>query len=112
MLSAVLARLRGVKKESKRNHIGDLMNVCVSAYPDLHPWQVRQACLGTIRPLLDVMTSVDVAFYEMYYDYLAMLLDPSEGHDAARRDAALVAVSSLVCRCVSSAMTHSLLLSR
>lgn len=82
------------------------MNICVSAYPDLRPWQVRKACMGTLRPSLDDMTAEDVDFYEMYYEYLSMLLDPSEGHDAARRDAALVTVRtkssfSILCRCAS-----------
>jgi hypothetical protein len=92
MLSAILVRLQGIQKESKRDHRGDLMNICVSAYPDLRPWQVRKACVGAGNSLSKEMTATDEAFHDMYYEYLSLLLDPSDGHDAARQDVDLVTV--------------------
>lgn len=95
MLSAILARLQGIRKEPKSGRRHDLMNICVLAYPDLCPWQVRQACLGRDATPVDGVTATDlVEFHDMYYEYLSLLLHPWEGQDAARQDAELVTVST------------------
>jgi hypothetical protein len=71
------------------------MNICVSAYPDLRPWQVRKSCVGAGNPLLKEMTATEEEFHDMYYEYLSLLLDPLDGHDAARQDVNLVMVRQL-----------------
>lgn len=91
MLSAILVRLQRIRKESKSARRRDMMNICVLAYPDLRPWQVRQACLGADVTSVD-SAAVDSEFRDMYYEYLSLLLHPWEGHDAARQDAELVTV--------------------
>lgn len=90
MLSAIISRLQGVRKESKSDRRNDMMNICVLAYPDLLPWQVRQACVGS-----DMAAADSSEYCDMYYEYLSLLLHPWEGHDAARRDVDLVTVSPL-----------------
>lgn len=89
MLSAIVLHLKGIRTELKSARRHDLMNICVLAYPDLRPWQVRQACLGSAANGAEV----DLEFHEMYYEYLSLLLHPWEGHDAARHDVELVTVS-------------------
>ena len=75
------------------------MNICVLAYPDLRPWQVRQACLGKDTISADDRPAVETEFHEMYYEYLSLLLHPWEGQDAARQDAELVTVSTFELLC-------------
>lgn len=87
--------------------------MCVSAFPDVQPWQVRKACLGrmykssssrssssgttttattpTSATELKKSISEDI-LHDFYYSYLTMLMDPVEGHDDARHDANLVEV--------------------
>jgi hypothetical protein len=89
MLSAILSRIQGIRNEPKSKRRQDMMNICVLAYPDLRPWQVRQACLGENFTSSHSTTS-DLEFHKMYYEYLSLLLHPWEGHDAARQDAELV----------------------
>jgi hypothetical protein len=91
MLSAILSRIQGIRNEPKSKRRHDMMNICVLAYPDLRPWQVRQACLGENFTSSHSTTS-DLEFHKMYYEYLSLLLHPWEGHDAARQDAELVTV--------------------
>lgn len=92
MLSAILSRIHEIRNEPTSNRRQDLMNICVLAYPDLRPWQVRQACLGE-DATSSYSTTGDIEFNEMYYEYLSLLLHPWEGHDAACQDAELVTVS-------------------
>ena len=90
-----LIAIRYEAKEEKRKFI---RNLCVSAYPDIQPWQVRSACM-------DVPKDSDgesrqpcspESMRELYYDYLSLLLDPIEGHDVARHDSDLVKVSGIM----------------
>lgn len=91
MLSAILSRLQGIRERSKSDRRADMMNICVLAYPDLRPWQVRQGCLGRDSTSME-SHSDDLEFHEIYYEYLSLLLHPWEGHEAARQDAELVTV--------------------
>lgn len=94
MLSAIVTRLYGIRKEPISDRRQDMMHICVLAYPDLRPWQVRQACLGNEDTApMDEVTGTGLDFHKMYYDYLSLLLHPTDGHDAARQDAELVTVS-------------------
>ena len=90
MLSAIVSHLNGIREVPKSDRRRDLMNICVLAYPDLRPWQVRQACLGTTEDEADV----DLEFHKMYCEYLSLLLHPWDGQDAARQDVGLVTVST------------------
>lgn len=76
------------RKEERRDLIRDL---CVSAFPDIHPWQVRQACLDRPVNLEDSrIPNSDECLEAFYYSYLSHLLNPLDGNDVARHDAALV----------------------
>ena len=90
-LSALLQSLYEVRYESnvkRRNLIRDL---CVSAFPDVQPWQVRNACLSLEFQPYDTKESCSKAVMEdMYYVYLSRLLNPSDGQEAARYDSELV----------------------
>ena len=74
-----------------------LRNLCVSAYPDVQPWQVQKACCETpMAPSTDGKQKeacTDEYLREFYYKYLSMLLHPVEGHDSARQNEELVQVS-------------------
>lgn len=91
MLSAVVQLLYGIQKETSRERKRAIIDLSTAAYPDLRPWQAKKAC--------DVSQNVNAseAFREemrnWYYSYLTLLLDPIDGHDAARRDPSLVKVS-------------------
>lgn len=68
-----------------------LLDLCVSGYPDIQPWQVRQACLSKPRSNSDDLTSCsDATMEEEYYNYLCQLLNPVDGHDVAREDSDLL----------------------
>lgn len=75
MLSAVLQLLQNIRQETSPDRKQIVLDFCVSAYPDIQPWQVESACEGAP---------------EVYYLYLSLLLHPIEGHDSARRDPKLV----------------------
>jgi len=81
MLSAILQLLLTIDEQQLegRNH---LINLSVSAYPDLRPWVVRKGCLETIGYSKDLE--------ELYYLYLSLILHPSDGHETARQDIKLV----------------------
>ena len=89
MLSAVVQCLPRIKEESSADRRQQLVDICVSAYPDLCPWQVSEA-------LLQTTSGNDVAkkMKDLYYYYLSSLLHPQDGSDAARKDPALVEVSA------------------
>ncbi len=67
-----------------------IKNLCVSAYPDVQPWQVKRACLHKLQK----KESIDESLHDLYYSYLSQLLDPVEGHESARRCSNLVKVST------------------
>jgi hypothetical protein len=93
-LSAVLQFLSGIRyimKVERRKVIRDL---CVSAYPDVQPWQVRKACLDPHRQPQDSLehkqACSDDQMENFYYNYMSNLLNPLDGHEDARHDADLV----------------------
>lgn len=67
--------------------------MCVSAYPDILPWQVRKACLefelnsGHVN---SVMPCPNQILQDLYYSYLSQLLHPLDGHEDARHDSELL----------------------
>lgn len=80
--------IRFDKNRDRRNLVRDL---CVSAFPDIFPWQVRQACLDCSTFSEDSrIPNSDECLDAFYYSYLSHLLNPLDGNDAARHDAALV----------------------
>jgi hypothetical protein len=87
----VLVCLKNVqfdRKDERRDLIRDL---CISAYPDVLPWQVRQACLDQAIEMNDSPIPCSKECLEdLYYSYLSHLLSPLDGNDAARHDAELV----------------------
>ena len=87
MLSAVLQLLYGIQKETSRERKRAIIDLCAAAYPDVRPWQAKKSCHASQPPALrDEMSN-------WYYTYLSLLLHPTDGHDAARRDPPLVKVS-------------------
>jgi hypothetical protein len=86
MLSAVVQMLREVRDVSSELKLATI-NLCALAFPDIQPWQVQEQCLevetGASQRTQSELTDV-------YYVYLCRLLNPAEGHEAARRDASLV----------------------
>jgi len=89
MLSAIVKCLPLIRKEPSAERRQTLVDTCVSAYPDLLPWQVKQAL---IEPQGNGV-SVREDMKELYYYYLSSLLYPLEGSEVARRDPGLVEVS-------------------
>lgn len=84
MLSAIVKCLPIMREESNADRRQVLVDVCVSAYPDLCPWQVRQALVSTDGSKGGKQLQI------LYYYYLSSLLHPQDGHEAARHDTALV----------------------
>jgi hypothetical protein len=70
-----------------------IRDLCVSAYPDVLPWQVRQACLepssDRVRPGA-ALTCSRGDLEDLYYSYLSQLLHPFDGNDNARHDEELL----------------------
>lgn len=88
MLSAVIQMLwdiQNVSLEMKQATI----DLCASAYPDIRPWQVREQCVGDF---ISIPSARQCALDDVYYLYLSHLLNPQDGHDAARKDLSLVKV--------------------
>ena len=83
MMSAILQLLQEILKEKSFDRKQAIIDLCASAYPDIRPWQVEIAC-----------SEGPTGSSNLYYIYLSQLLHPIDGHDAARRDAALVTVST------------------
>jgi hypothetical protein len=77
MLSAVLQLLENIRQDTSTARKQVVLHFCVSAYPDIQPWQVERASEGAP---------------DIYYSYLSLLLHPIDGHDSARRDAKLVQI--------------------
>lgn len=59
-----------------------ILDLSVSAFPDLRPWQFKDACLSPPDP--------DEG---LYFRYLSRILDPEEGYDRARGDPELLKVT-------------------
>ncbi|VEU39947.1 unnamed protein product [Pseudo-nitzschia multistriata] len=91
-LSALLQCLKGVRFELEEERRKILRDMCVSAYPDIQSWQVRDACLSL--PKIDSNEtrehSSDDTMEALYYSYLSHLLNPVDGHESARQDLNLV----------------------
>ena len=88
MLSAIVKCLPMICEETSTDRRQVLVDVCVSAYPDLCTWQVRQALAEPSNKGKD-----SGQLQDLYYYYLSSLLHPQDGHETARQDAALVEVS-------------------
>ena len=88
-LSAVLTLLQAIQKETKIERRDIIRSMCISAYPDIQPWQVRQACYESERGSKQVQ-QVESWLEDFYYSYLSQLLHPNEGNEAARHNKALV----------------------
>jgi hypothetical protein len=97
-LSAVVRKLSIVRYETNAARRRVLINLCMSAYPDIQPWQVREACL--IEPPPPVNSDAEIkkpcteeeCLRKLFYQYLSMLLHPVDGHNVARHDSNLVKV--------------------
>jgi hypothetical protein len=85
MLSAVLQLLRGVAREPSKDRRISIIDLCAAAYPDVQAWQVEKTSVE----------AGDKGPESLYYQYLSILLHPSDGNELARRDAVLVKVSHL-----------------
>jgi len=94
MLSAIVKCLPLIRKERNESHRQILVDVCVSAYPDLCSWQVKNALLGAQEDTRNDNASknTDQNLRNLYYYYLSSLLNPNDGHEVARHDAVLVEV--------------------
>lgn len=89
MLSAVVHLLYGIHKETSRERKRAIIDLAAAAYPDVRPWQAKKAC--TISQT-GIPQSRQEEMNGWYYSYLTLLLHPTDGHDAARRDPSLVKV--------------------
>mmetsp|Transcript_23209 Transcript_23209/g.64340 ORF Transcript_23209/g.64340 Transcript_23209/m.64340 type:complete len:1165 (-) Transcript_23209:85-3579(-) len=91
-LSAVLQCLEDIKFEMKEERRKELRHLCVSGYPDIQPWQVRDACRCFPEPESKELRAhcVDEVMESLYYSYLSDLMDPIDGHEAARQNFDLV----------------------
>ena len=97
MLSAIVKCLPRIRKEPSADRRQVLVDICVSAYPDLCPWQVKQALLERKEDGAtgSTVNGAQKDLSDLYYYYLSNLLHPHDGHDAARHDAGLVEVSEM-----------------
>jgi len=87
-LSAVLEYLKDIRFETDEGRRKVLLDLCVSGYPDIQPWQVRTACFSLSELGLDETREQCsyATMEELYYSYLCHLLNPVDGHEAARED--------------------------
>ena len=69
-----------------------ILDLCVSGYPDIQPWQVRSAYFSL--PQLKAEDTRDqcsqAIMADLYYTYLSHLLNPIEGNETAREDSSLI----------------------
>ena len=80
--------IRFETNEGRRKVVIDL---CVSGYPDIQPWQVRTACLSLPESESKTRDNCSTNILEdLYYTYLCCLLDPEKGDESAREDLGLV----------------------
>jgi hypothetical protein len=101
-LSAVVSKLSIVRYDTKAERRRVLINLCMSAYPDIQPWQVREACLELPPPVKSdteiFKPCTEECLRKLFYLYLSMLLHPVDGHNVARLDSNLVKVRSMLWR--------------
>lgn len=95
MLSAVVYHLHRLRIDTSSDHRQKVIGLCVSAYPDVRPWQVKSQC---ILPGDEHDSVEGSALADLYYTYLSLLLDPLDGHKAARNDPSLVEVRIFIIR--------------
>ena len=88
MLSAVLQLLQNIQKETTHERKQAIIDLCVSAYPDVRPWQVKLACHAVVSSSPPASETTN----GLYYTYLSLLLHPMDGHETAVRDPSLVKV--------------------
>ena len=92
MLSALLGRLRTLEEDGSGDTFGEeqlrTIPLLVAAFPDLRPWLVRAAFIGTEA---DAVTG-DKQNRSNYYQYLSTLMNIDLGYDFARQDEGLVEV--------------------
>lgn len=92
-LSAVLQSLGGIRFDTNEDQRKAILDLCVSGYPDIQPWQVRTACLSVPQTGSDDETRnqySNAAMEDVYYSYLCQLLNPLDGHEGAREDSSLL----------------------
>lgn len=88
MLSAVVRRINDIRSAPSPERRRATINLCYQAYPDLRPWQVKKECVGLSSGGEKSGSEKELA--NLYYEYLSLLLHPSDGHEGARHDPALV----------------------
>jgi hypothetical protein len=91
-LSALLEFLHKVRYETQQSR-KVIQSLCVAAYPDVQPWQVKRACLDPFLVDESKQACGDETLRDFYYSYLSQLLDPIEGHEAAKHNTKLIKVS-------------------
>ena len=82
-----MQRLRDIRAANPERRRATI-NLCYQAYPDLRPWQVKRECHGSFEQ--DTPSISEKELSDLYYAYLDLLLHPTDGHDGARHDPALV----------------------
>ena len=91
-LSCVLKCLEEVRFQTDEQR-KLLLDLCVSGYPDIQPWQVRTALSSKHQSGSDETRKhcSDSTMEDAYYDvYLCNLLNPVDGHETAREDSNLL----------------------
>eukprot|EP00934_Nitzschia_sp_Nitz4_P008825 Nitzschia sp. Nitz4//scaffold57_size113557//83627//86971//NITZ4_004003-RA/size113557-augustus-gene-0.61-mRNA-1//1//CDS//3329554882//8815//frame0 len=92
-LSAILELLGNIRFQVNSRLRDVVKDMCVSGYPDVQSWLVKQACV------IDSSVSLNGSFDDMfaddslrsfYYSYLSLLMDPTTGNEDARKNSALV----------------------
>jgi hypothetical protein len=94
MLSAIVKCLPLIREERNKERRQMLVDVCVSAYPDLCPWQVKQALIefSAGEDGVGLNKGLKGELKDLYYYYLSSLLNPQDGHETARHEKHLVEV--------------------
>ena len=84
--------MEDIRFETNGGRRKQILDLCVSGYPDIQPWQVRTACLSF--PESESNETRDHCSYaimeDLYYTYLCHLLNPVDGHESAREDSNLL----------------------
>ena len=95
-LSAVVEFLSSLQYEKSEKRRSVVIDLCVSAYPEIQPWQVRKACMEGHERSIDGGSKdacEEFVLHELYYKYLCLLLHHTDGHNDARKEKCLVKVS-------------------
>lgn len=83
-----MQRLKEIKGSPSLDRRRATINLCYQAYPDLRPWLVDRECHDVVH--LERNSADGIELSSLYYSYLSSLLHPTDGHDGARQDLALV----------------------